>query len=116
MKFPPPPSEPPPPNVPIVPSVFKLPSINRNENISNKSTGCNKEIQTVKDWNTNSILDKTRRECTFRAVSNNKKLPQKPVLPSLPKAKALYDYNPQDLDELELKVGDIVEILKQRKS
>ncbi|XP_076172259.1 unconventional myosin-Ie isoform X2 [Ptiloglossa arizonensis] len=113
LKFPPPPSEPPPPNVPIVPSVFKLPSINRNENISNKSTGCNKEIQTVKDWNTNSILDKTRRECTFRAVSNNKKLPQKPVLPSLPKAKALYDYNPQDLDELELKVGDIVEILKQ---
>lgn len=41
--------------------------------------------------------------------------PRKPQLPSLPKVKALYDYNPQDLDELELKEGVIVEVLKERK-
>ena len=39
----------------------------------------------------------------------------KPQLPSLPKVKALYDYSPQDLDELGLKEGDIIEVLKERK-
>ena len=40
--------------------------------------------------------------------------PRKPQPPSLPKVRALYDYNPQDLDELELKEGEIVEVLKER--
>jgi len=49
------------------------------------------------------------------AVANKKVPPQKPAPPSLPKVKVLYDYEPQDLDELRLKEGDIVEVLKERK-
>ncbi|CAB3366602.1 Hypothetical predicted protein [Cloeon dipterum] len=33
--------------------------------------------------------------------------------PALPKCKALFDYQAQDLDELELKEGDVIEILKE---
>lgn len=40
---------------------------------------------------------------------------RKPTIPSLPKVRALFDYRPQDLDELELTEGDIVEVLKERK-
>lgn len=50
-----------------------------------------------------------------RVVPPNKPHPQKPAVPKLPKARALYDYNPQDHDEIGLKEGDIVEILKERK-
>ena len=35
--------------------------------------------------------------------------------PALPKAKALYDYTAQDLDEMTFKEGDIIEIVKERK-
>lgn len=38
---------------------------------------------------------------------------KKPQPPTLPKVKALYDYSPQDLDELELKEGAIIEVLKE---
>lgn len=48
-----------------------------------------------------------------RVIPGNKPRPQKPAVPQLPKAKALYDYIPQDHDEIRLKEGDIVEILKE---
>lgn len=38
----------------------------------------------------------------------------KPPTPSLPKVKALYDYSPQDLDELGFKEGTIIEVLRER--
>ncbi|KAJ9600377.1 hypothetical protein L9F63_009305, partial [Diploptera punctata] len=37
----------------------------------------------------------------------------KPKPPALPKAKALYDYTAQDLDEISFKEGDIIEIQKE---
>lgn len=61
------------------------------------------------------VANELKKNAT-RAVPKNKPRVQKPVLPSLPKAKSLYDYNPQDLDELELKEGDVLEILKERES
>ena len=65
---------------------------------------------------TGDATDRARRKAdnVAYAVANRKVPPQKPPPPSLPKVKALYDYEPQDLDELRLKEGDIVEVLKER--
>lgn len=65
---------------------------------------------------TNGALNCVRRkeDSIAYAVANRKIPPQKPIPPSLPKVKALYDYEPQDLDELGLKEGDIIEVLKER--
>lgn len=46
-------------------------------------------------------------------VTRNRTAPQKPPPPNLPKVRALYDYNPQDLDELALKEGDVIEVMKK---
>ena len=67
-------------------------------------------MQTV----TGQIVNKTE-DYKSRVIPSNKPRPQKPAVPQLPKAKALYDYNPQDHDEIGFKEGDIVEILKERK-
>lgn len=75
-------------------------------------------MQTSLEWGAKQInvLDRGRKkeDNTAYAVTNKKVLPQKPAPPKLPKVKALYDYEPQDLDELRLKEGDIVEVLKER--
>lgn len=76
-------------------------------------------MQTSQEWNVkqvNNALDRGRRreDNAAYAVANKKMPPQKPAPPSLPKVKSLYDYEPQDLDELGLKEGDIVEVLKER--
>ncbi|GAB1861960.1 Unconventional myosin-Ie-like isoform X2 [Camponotus japonicus] len=112
LKFPPPPTDPPPPHEPIR---FKLPSLNGEHNASGHQ---NKGMQTSQEWNmkqTNDVLNRVRRkeDNTAYAVANRKIPPQKPIPPSLPKVKALYDYEPQDLDELGLKEGDIIEVLKE---
>lgn len=114
LKFPPPPTDPPPPHEPIR---FKLPPFNGEQNASGHR---NKGMQTSQEWNTkqtNDTLNRVRRkeDNIAYAVANRKIPPQKPKPPSLPKVKALYDYEPQDLDELGLKEGDIVEVLKERK-
>lgn len=70
----------------------------------------NKGMQTV----IGQVVNKTG-DNNSRVVPPNKPHPQKPAVPKLPKARALYDYNPQDHDEIGLKEGDIVEILKERK-
>lgn len=77
-------------------------------------------MQTSQEWSAKQIdiaLDQERRkeDNAAYAVTNKKMPPQKPAPPRLPKVKALYDYEPQDLDELGLKEGDIVEVLKERK-
>ncbi|KAL6430461.1 hypothetical protein ACFW04_007819 [Cataglyphis niger] len=112
LKFPPPPTEPPPPHEP---TRFKLPPLNGECNASGHH---NKGMQTSQEWNikqTNDALDRVRRkeDNIAYAVANRKMPPQKPAPPSLPKVKALYDYEPQDLDELGLREGDIVEVLKE---
>jgi len=115
LKFPPPPTEPPPPHEPMR---FKLPSLN--DEYNGKVSGhLNKGMQTSQEWNVKQInaLERGGRkeDNAAYAVANKKVPPQKPAPPSLPKVKALYDYEPQDLDELRLKEGDIVEVLKERK-
>lgn len=77
-------------------------------------------MQTSQEWNVkqiNNALDRERRkeDNAAYAVANKKVPPQKPAPPNLPKVKAMYDYEPQDLDELGLKEGDILEVLKERK-
>lgn len=109
LKFPPVPSEPPPPHIPG----FKYPIDNNDLASNNKSIKYNKNIQTDKEQNTRQEVNKTENDAS-RIISNNNKIhPSKPTLPSLPKAKSLYDYKPQDKDEIELKEGDILEILKE---
>lgn len=78
-------------------------------------------MQTSQEWsakqiNNSSSLNRERRneDNAAYAVANKRIPPQKPTPPKLPKVKALYDYEPQDLDELGLKEGDIVEVLKER--
>lgn len=44
---------------------------------------------------------------------NKLRPPPPPPVANCPRVKALYDYNPQDLDELRLKEGDLVELLKE---
>lgn len=78
-------------------------------------------MQTSQEWNVkrnNDVMNHARRQedNVAYAVANKKTPPQKPAPPSLPKVKALYDYSPQDLDELALKEGDIIEVLKERES
>ena len=78
-------------------------------------------MQTSQEWNVKQMntLEREKKEDNAAYAVANKKVPpqkprQKPALPSLPKVKALYDYEPKDLDELGLKEGDIVEVLKER--
>ncbi|KYM95106.1 Myosin-Ie, partial [Cyphomyrmex costatus] len=115
LKFPPPPTEPPPPNEFIG---FRLPPPNDEYN-SKVSDHLNKGMQTSQEWKQiNNALERERKENNVAYAVANKKVPppkprQKPALPSLPKVKALYNYEPKDLDELGLKEGDIVEVLKK---
>lgn len=115
LKFPPPPTEPPPPHEP--PAGFRLP-LHNGEHNGKVSGHLNKGMQT-QEWSVKQASDATDRarrkaDNVAYAVANRKVPPQKPPPPSLPKVKALYDYDPQDLDELSLREGDIVEVLKER--
>lgn len=104
VRAPPPPSEPAPPNQPTIHSGFRLPPfvITNNENgaaIGNKIKQIHQKVNGT----------------SGSGAQLPKPLPRtKPQLPSLPKVRALYDYSPQDLDELELKEGEIIEVLKER--
>ncbi|XP_017753375.1 PREDICTED: unconventional myosin-Ie-like [Eufriesea mexicana] len=120
LKFPPPPTEPPPPHIPSVRPGFNFSTINGNDCINDKIVKYNKEMQTVKEWNIEKVVNKAEDHThqarlipNNKTLPNNKPRPQKPALPILPKAKALYDYSPQDHDEIALKEGDIIEILKE---
>ncbi|OAD59538.1 Unconventional myosin-Ie [Eufriesea mexicana] len=123
LKFPPPPTEPPPPHIPSVRPGFNFSTINGNDCINDKIVKYNKEMQTVKEWNIEKVVNKAEDHThqarlipNNKTLPNNKPRPQKPALPILPKAKALYDYSPQDHDEIALKEGDIIEILKEQRA
>lgn len=79
-------------------------------------TGVDQEWNVKLTTQINNALERGRRkeDNVAYAVANKKVPPQKPAPPKLPKVKALYDYEPQDLDELGLKEGDILEVLKER--
>lgn len=47
------------------------------------------------------------------ALTSPKPRPAPKPKPSLPKARAIYDYDATDVDELQMKVGDIVLITKK---
>lgn len=118
IKFPPPPTEPPPPQEPVG---FRLPPISGERN-GTAASHLSKGMQTSQEWNVKRntdapILHQVRRQVDNPAYAVAKKIPpQKPAPPSLPKVRALYDYDPQDLDELSLREGDVLEVLKERES
>lgn len=61
-------------------------------------------------------LPKARAIYDYDATDRKAHAPPKPrpaPKPSLPKARAIYDYDAADVDELQLKVGDIVMITKK---
>ncbi|XP_011707661.1 PREDICTED: unconventional myosin-Ie-like [Wasmannia auropunctata] len=115
LKFPPPPTEPPPPNEPT----GFIPSPVSDEQVSDDKVSddhLNKGMQTTQEWNMmqiNNTFEKSNEDSAAYAVANKRVPPQKPAPPILPKVKALYDYEPQDLDELGLKEGDILEVLRE---
>ncbi|EZA57696.1 Myosin-Ie [Ooceraea biroi] len=114
IKFPPPPTEPPPQE----PAGFRLPPLNGERNGKAASHSLNKGMQTSQEWNVkqnSNVMSHARRQGDnpAYAVANKRVPPQKPAPPSLPKVRALYDYEPQDLDELGLKEGDVLEVLKE---
>ncbi|OXU30861.1 hypothetical protein TSAR_001331, partial [Trichomalopsis sarcophagae] len=102
IKAPPPPSEPAPPNQPTIHSAFRLPPLGAASNGQHHP-------QSQQQQMANGVAAAAAAAAASRPLAK----PRKPQLPSLPKVKALYDYNPQDLDELELKEGEIVEVLKE---
>jgi len=97
---------------------FRLPSLQTT--LNNKVTNhLNKSMQTSQEWSVKQNNDamnhaRQQRDNVAYAVANKKIPPQKPAPPTLPKVRALYDYEPQDLDELGLKEGDVIEVLKER--
>uniref|UniRef100_A0ABD2XDY9 SH3 domain-containing protein n=1 Tax=Trichogramma kaykai TaxID=54128 RepID=A0ABD2XDY9_9HYME len=108
IKAPPPPSEPAPPNQPTIHSAFRLPQLNSVAAAAalNGQHRLQNQQQQQKTQNDNNNAQNNGQD-------KPNPRPRKPQLPSLPKVKALYDYSPQDLDELGLQEGDIVEVLKQ---
>ncbi|KAJ8679077.1 hypothetical protein QAD02_014864 [Eretmocerus hayati] len=113
IKAPPPPSEPAPPNQPTIHSIqgqgFRLPPIgaaatNGSSAMVNNGTSQN---------GTQNGIQKVVNGAASDPGGPTAKPRSKPQLPSLPKVRALYDYTPQDLDELELKEGEIIELLKE---
>ncbi|KAK2589111.1 hypothetical protein KPH14_001937 [Odynerus spinipes] len=124
LKFPPPPTEPPPPqDHPAMPPAFMLPSLattEKNNNNNNDRNYINTETtpsfgnHQVKRTNRATAGPGTKIENSSSTLHNcNRTPPQKPPPPNLPKVRALYDYNPQDLDELALKEGDVIEVIKE---
>ncbi|XP_011302675.1 unconventional myosin-If [Fopius arisanus] len=111
LRAPPPPSDPAPPNQPMI-HPFTSNQRTENRNSDNRLSG---GVTGLDDPN-------QRLAATLLMHSNRNKGPQPQRLPprpppvsiqSFPRVKALYDYNPQDLDELALKEGDIIEVLKE---
>ncbi|XP_012277258.1 unconventional myosin-Ie [Orussus abietinus] len=117
LRAPPPPSEPAPTAQPTEHTGFRLPpvagdSYTKNDDKSQQTNAQNKArggqpVQNNGSSNKNSI------ESNRPLPMARKPQGQKPPKPSLPKVKALYDYSPQDLDELEFKEGDLIEVLKE---
>ncbi|XP_043675686.1 unconventional myosin-Ie-like [Vespula pensylvanica] len=111
LKFPPPPTEPPPmQDNTITSSQFKLPSLNPKEYNNNNNNDQNFLNSRIKRMEGATAKE---RNVPRTLVNSNQTPPQKPPPPNLPKVKAIYDYSPQDLDELALKEGDIIEVLKE---
>ncbi|XP_012265926.2 unconventional myosin-Ie-like [Athalia rosae] len=116
IRAPPPPSSPAPPNQPTVHNIFRLPNAIRNGNgniASNRAPTRNHQPAETTDSpsSNHSRTGNTRRPLP---ATPNTPAP-KPPTPSFPKVKALYDYVPQDLDELGFQEGTIIELLKEHK-
>ncbi|KAK0174069.1 hypothetical protein PV328_007186 [Microctonus aethiopoides] len=118
-KAPPPPSHPAPPNQPMIhPLGYGIANnrlgFNQGDKTNQNRTGNPPQMNVFNDSNQRLIA-------SIKAhTSNNKQLQPlpprpkpSPIVSNLPKVKALYDYSPQDLDELALKEGDIVELIKE---
>lgn len=93
---PPPPSEPAPPNQPVRPG-FQLRPIIPNS------------IPNGVNFNNNNILKKPV------PGGGKPKPPVKPKPPAFPRVRALYTYQPQDLDEIGFEEGEEFELIQERK-
>lgn len=142
---PPPPSEPAPPNQPRIPmGGFRLPMMNQGSmrgppgpsslktngtlnhaqmrnGRGNDSLGSNGTQHHMPEV-LKSVPDAGAAGVKRSSINSNKPAPgagrpkpkPKPVI-TLPKCRALYDYDAKDIDELALKEGDIVDIVLERK-
>ncbi|XP_034936680.1 unconventional myosin-Ie-like [Chelonus insularis] len=113
IRPPPPPSDPAPPNQPVVHAGFTAINNQRLTAQDNKINDRLSDGQRI-----NQINDPNQRLAeTLRMHSDNKnkqKLPPRPPpVSQYPRVKALYDYEPQDLDELGLKEGAVIEVIKE---
>ncbi|XP_074095400.1 unconventional myosin-Ie [Cotesia typhae] len=136
IRAPPPPSDPAPPNQPIIypgynPTNNQRLLINQDNNqissnnnersvngsnhsYSNNNTNNSNSNNRFSGGHINQYEDPNQRlAATLHNANRNKLPPRPPPVSHLPKVKALYDYQPQDLDELGLKEGDIVEVLME---
>lgn len=104
IRAPPPPTSPAPPNQPTVHSAFRLPNVAPN--------GVAKTPGAAKGRGVSNTGSDTKAPKKLLPASPSTPAP-KPPTPSLPKVKALYDYTRQDVDELEFKEGNIIEVLKE---
>lgn len=110
VRAPPPPSDPAPPNQPMVHPFTNNQRMDNRANDNRLSAGI-----------VTGIDDPNQRLAAALQMHSNRnhqhprtQPPRPPPAASLPRVKALYDYSPQDLDELALKEGDVIEVLKER--
>lgn len=94
----------------MVHAAFRLPPIGGGEYPSDTNRLSGSKFQTGSSLPSNEANGHANPITATRPPAPIKK----PATPALPKVKVLYDYNPQDLDELQLKEGDVVELLKER--
>ncbi|XP_015599570.1 unconventional myosin-Ie isoform X2 [Cephus cinctus] len=121
VKAPPPPSDPAPPNQPTVHGAFRLPPIGGGDYNTVSTNSHNKERMTSNIPETrpstndagNAVASTRGWERPLPPTQSLHPPSHKPPTPSLPKVKALYDYNPQDLDELGFKEGEVIEVLRE---
>lgn len=126
LRPPPPPSEPCPPNQPTMPiGGFRLPSITPTTN-----TGLRKFGGARENGNTGRAVTEILKTpnagvagATRNSLTNQRPVPgagrPKPAAkpaPIYPKCRALYDYEARDLDEISIKEGDVIALMKESKS
>lgn len=110
---PPPPSEPAPPNQPTIHTGF-----GRSNNVVKLSNMFSMQMNNQRSRNNDTVTGYRSNQEMYANIPNSEE-PPKPMpivrkAPALPRVKALYDYSPRDLDELEFKEDDVIEVLNER--
>ncbi|XP_046434447.1 unconventional myosin-Ie-like [Neodiprion virginianus] len=110
IRAPPPPTSPAPPNQPTVHSAFRLPNVSNGNSQREAGSSASPQRAPISE----AVGARPNPRMAQRALPATPNMPApKPPTPSLPKVKALYDYSPQDLDELGFQEGAIIEVIKE---